>query len=80
VSTEPGPEPQGDDGAIVRVVLRTVLLAASILLLFPSVLDGPTHGAWSATVLAMGPWKWVTWGAVFVLMTLMRFAGGPKRG
>jgi hypothetical protein len=29
---------------------------------------------------SLGSWRWLAWGACFVLMAMMRFAGGPKRG
>ena len=31
-------------------------------------------------ITGLGTGKWIAWGACFVLMTLLRFAGGPKRG
>jgi hypothetical protein len=65
--------------AVTRVVVRTMLLATAIALLFPAALDGLARGAWARMVLALGAWRWVAWGACFAAMTLMRFAGGPKR-
>jgi hypothetical protein len=49
----------------------------SVVLLFPSLLDRLTNGAWPRLVLAMGEWKWAAWGICFAGMALMRFAGGP---
>jgi hypothetical protein len=74
------PAPSGDDPSLYpRLVVRTTLLVLSVVLLFPAALDGLTHGAWPRLVSAMGMWKWAAWAACFVGMTLMRFAGGPKR-
>lgn len=82
MSGEDGARPQsGDDPNLyVRLVTRTTLLVLSVVLLFPATLDGLTRGAWPRLVAAMGMWKWAAWAACFVGMTLMRFAGGPKRG
>ncbi len=65
--------------AVPRIAVRTALLVACILLLFPRLLDILDGGAWSRFVLAMGAWRWAAWGACFVAMTLTRFAGGPRR-
>ena len=80
-ANENAPEDSGDDPNLyARLITRTTLLVLSVVLLFPATLDGLTHGAWPRLVLTMGMWKWAAWAACFVGMTLMRFAGGPKRG
>ena len=81
----PGAGPQAPDdgrdrGGFARVAVRTALLAVSILLIFPSLLDRPTHGTWSRAVASLGDWRWAAWGACFVALTMLRFTGGPRRG
>ena len=81
--TSDGGTPTGADDdrdLYTRIIVRTVFLAITLALLFPALLDRVTHGAWPRFVLGLGTWRWVAWGACFVAMTLMRFAGGPKRG
>lgn len=77
-----GTRPLDSDGSphtVTRAIVRTVLLAAALVLLFPVLLDGVAHGAWNRIVNGMGAWRWAAWGACFVAMTLMRFTGGPRR-
>ena len=75
------PATSGDDpGLYPRLVARTTLLAVSVALLFPMLLDRLTNGAWPRFVLGLGELKWAAWGACFLGMVLMRFSGGPKRG
>ncbi len=75
------PEPADDPRAsIPRFVARTVLLFVSIALLFPNLLDRFTAGAWARWVNSLGAGRWAAWGACFVAMMVLRFAGGPKRG
>jgi len=59
------------DPPIAPRIARIALLVVTLLLLFPQLLDAPTHGAWTALVLGMGVWRWVIWGACFVVMTLL---------
>ena len=66
--------------APAHMLARTALLLASLALLFPQLLDVPTHSAWSRFVLGLGTWRWVTWGACFVAMVVLRFSNLPKRG
>jgi hypothetical protein len=81
MSSEPDPNTVPDANApVVRTILRTVLLAVSIVLLFPNLLGGIAGGAWPRLVLGMGVWKWVAWAACFVALGIARFSGGPKRG
>ena len=75
---EPGDSTPGVS-PMTWLVLRTVLLVISIVLLFPQLLDGLTHGALSRTLLGLGIWRWVAWGTCFVAMIVVRFAGAPKR-
>jgi hypothetical protein len=80
VSTSPDPNPVPDaDSPMWRTIARTVLLALSLVLLFPRLLGGIAGGAWPRLVDRMGTWKWVLWGASFAGMIVLRFAGGPKR-
>ena len=81
MNDDPAPTESGDDPNLyVRLGVRTALLVITVLLLFPAALDGLTHGEWPRLMAAMGSWRWIAWGVCFVLMALMRFAGGPKRG
>ena len=74
------PAGSGDDPNLYpRLVARTTLLAVSVAFLFPMLLDRLTNGAWPRFVLGLGEWKWAAWGACFLGMVLMRFAGGPRR-
>jgi hypothetical protein len=73
-------EPAAGVNPVVWLALRTVLLALSIVILFPRLLDPLTQGAWSRLLLSMGEWRWAAWGACFVAMMVVRFVGAPKRG
>ena len=73
------PDPARREVSIPAFILRTMLLVVAVLLLFPAALDGLTHGAWPRFVDGLGTIKWIAWGVIFVAMTLLRFAGGPKR-
>jgi hypothetical protein len=72
-------DPDPDPNLYFRLVARTTLLVISIALLFPAALDGLTHGEWPRLMASLGALRWLAWGACFVAMAMMRFAGGPRR-
>ena len=81
MSLEPDPGAVPDARAAVgMMIVRTALLVAALALMLPDLLGALTRGAWPRLVEGMGIWRWIAWGACFVLMLAARFSGGPKRG
>jgi hypothetical protein len=76
------PAPAGSDDVrplVTRIVVRTTLLAISVVLLFPAAFTWVAGGSLTRLLLDMGDWRWGAWAACFVAITLTRFADGPKR-
>jgi len=59
------------DPPIAPRIARIVLLVATLLLLFPQVLNRVTHWRWLELVIRLGTWRWVIWAACFIAMTLL---------
>jgi hypothetical protein len=80
MTTEPDPNsvPDAYSGS-GRTIARTVLLALSVLILFPNLLGGIANGAWPALIARLGSAKWAAWGACIVLMLVIRFTGPRRR-